>query len=193
MAHDPPAPITGPVPRILGPRTYGEPMPSPSEPAPVVCDVVIPCRDEAPALPPLLARLPAGFAAVVVDNGSRDGTADVAREHGARVVEEPVPGYGAAVHAGVQGVINQYALVRLGYTWDGNAIPDSTVRRENQDGVKNFLSAGLGIHVWRLYLDAAPGTAAAEAQMTEVRLWITDLHNADRASADTHFSGSVQE
>jgi polyferredoxin len=45
----------------------------------------------------------------------------------------------------------------------------------------------------RLYLDAAPGTAAAEARMTEARLWITDLHNADRASADTHFSGKAQE
>ncbi len=45
----------------------------------------------------------------------------------------------------------------------------------------------------RLYLDAAPRTEAAASPMTEVRLWITDLHNADRASADTHFSGSVQE
>jgi long-chain fatty acid transport protein len=59
------------------------------------------------------------------------------------------------IHAGVQAVINRHALVRLGYTWDGNAIPDSTVRRENQDGTKNFLSAGLGLHVWRLYLDGA--------------------------------------
>jgi polyferredoxin len=44
----------------------------------------------------------------------------------------------------------------------------------------------------RLYLEAAPGTAAAESPMTDVRLWITDLHNADRAHADTHFSGVDQ-
>ena len=68
---------------------------------PVTCDVVIPCRDEAPALPPLLAKLPPGFRALVVDNGSRDGTADVARRLGAVVVDEPRPGYGAAVHAGL--------------------------------------------------------------------------------------------
>jgi polyferredoxin len=43
----------------------------------------------------------------------------------------------------------------------------------------------------RLYLEAAPGTAAAQAQMTDLRLWITDLHNADRAHADTHFSGAA--
>ncbi len=65
------------------------------------CDLVLPCRDEAAALPPLLARVPAGVAVIVVDNGSRDDTANVAREHGATVVHEGRPGYGAAVHTGV--------------------------------------------------------------------------------------------
>jgi glycosyltransferase involved in cell wall biosynthesis len=65
------------------------------------CDLVLPCRDEAAALPDLLSRVPAEFAVVVVDNGSTDGTADVARSLGARVVHETVPGYGAAVHAGL--------------------------------------------------------------------------------------------
>jgi glycosyltransferase involved in cell wall biosynthesis len=65
------------------------------------CDLVIPCRDEAAALPALLAGVPAGFGVVVVDNGSADGTADVARSLGATVVTESHPGYGAAVHAGV--------------------------------------------------------------------------------------------
>ena len=63
--------------------------------------VVIPCRDESGALPGVLAALPPGYAALVVDNGSRDGTADVARACGARVVTEPEPGYGAAVQAGI--------------------------------------------------------------------------------------------
>jgi glycosyltransferase involved in cell wall biosynthesis len=64
-------------------------------------DVVLPCRDEAPALPALLARMPAGYRAIVADNGSTDGSADVARAHGASVVSVPEPGYGAAVHAGI--------------------------------------------------------------------------------------------
>jgi glycosyltransferase involved in cell wall biosynthesis len=64
-------------------------------------DVVLPCRNEAPALPDLLARMPDGFRAVVVDNGSTDGTAGVARAYGAQVVTVSEPGYGAAVHAGV--------------------------------------------------------------------------------------------
>lgn len=70
-------------------------------PAPT-CDVVVPCRDEAAALPLVLADVPDGLRVIVVDNGSTDGTAEVARELGAVVVHEPRPGYGAAVHAGVE-------------------------------------------------------------------------------------------
>ncbi len=64
-------------------------------------DVVLPCRNEAPALPDLLARIPAGYRPIVVDNGSTDGTAAVARAHGAEVISVAEPGYGAAGHAGV--------------------------------------------------------------------------------------------
>lgn len=63
--------------------------------------LILPCLDEALALPGVLARVPDGIAVVVVDNGSTDGTAEVARGLGATVVHEPRPGYGAAVHAGV--------------------------------------------------------------------------------------------
>jgi len=67
----------------------------------VVCDLVLPCRDEAPALEGLLPEVPEGFRVIVADNGSRDATADVARRLGATVVLEDRPGYGAAVHAGL--------------------------------------------------------------------------------------------
>jgi glycosyltransferase involved in cell wall biosynthesis len=67
----------------------------------MVFDVVLPCRDEAAALPALLAAMPDGATPLVVDNGSRDGTARVAAALGARVVVEPMPGYGAAAHAGL--------------------------------------------------------------------------------------------
>lgn len=65
-------------------------------------DVILPCLDEADALPWLLGRIPTGYRAIVVDNGSTDGTADVARASGATVVVERRIGYGAAVHAGLQ-------------------------------------------------------------------------------------------
>jgi len=63
--------------------------------------VVLPCLNEAESLPAVLAAIPAGYQALVVDNNSVDDTAEVARRHGAMVVTEPRPGYGAAVHAGV--------------------------------------------------------------------------------------------
>jgi glycosyltransferase involved in cell wall biosynthesis len=64
-------------------------------------DVVLPCLDEAAALPGVLRALPDGYRALVVDNGSRDGSPVVAAALGARVVREPRAGYGAAVHTGV--------------------------------------------------------------------------------------------
>jgi len=68
---------------------------------PVACELVLPCKDEGPALRLLLPNVPPCLAVIVVDNGSTDDTADVARALGATVVSEPRPGYGAAVHAGV--------------------------------------------------------------------------------------------
>ena len=65
-------------------------------------DVVLPCLDEAAALPWILTRLPAGYRAIVADNGSTDGSADVAREHGALVVPASPRGFGAACDAGLE-------------------------------------------------------------------------------------------
>jgi rSAM/selenodomain-associated transferase 1 len=64
--------------------------------------VVLPALDEAEALPTALASFPSGVDLLVVDNGSRDGTAAVAAAAGARVVVEPRRGFGAACWAGVQ-------------------------------------------------------------------------------------------
>jgi len=69
--------------------------------------VLIPALDEEPALPGVLASIPRGGPGwrvgrvLVVDNGSRDRTAAVARAAGATVVAEPRRGYGAACLAGL--------------------------------------------------------------------------------------------
>lgn len=69
--------------------------------------VVIPALDEEEALPLVLAELPSGAAAgvVVVDNGSTDRTAEVARASGAHVVSEPRRGYGRACLAGLAAIL----------------------------------------------------------------------------------------
>jgi glycosyltransferase involved in cell wall biosynthesis len=79
-----------------------------------VCDLVLPCRDEGPALRALLPRIPDELAVIVVDNGSTDDTAAIARELGATVVTEPQPGYGAAVHAGVLAATSEFLAVMDG-------------------------------------------------------------------------------
>ncbi|MFF0090101.1 glycosyltransferase family 2 protein [Streptomyces canus] len=74
--------------------------PSANEPAASV-DVVLPCLDEARALPWVLERIPPGWRALVVDNGSTDGSARIAQALGATVVREARRGFGAACHAGL--------------------------------------------------------------------------------------------
>ncbi|GAA2584142.1 glycosyltransferase family 2 protein [Actinomadura fulvescens] len=64
-------------------------------------DVILPCLNEAEALPWVLSRMPAGYRPIVVDNASTDGSARVAREHGAEVVAAPARGFGAACHTGM--------------------------------------------------------------------------------------------
>lgn len=65
-------------------------------------DLVLPAIDEAEGLAWLLPRVPAGIRPIVVDNGSTDGTPDVARRLGALVVEAELRGFGAACWAGLQ-------------------------------------------------------------------------------------------
>ncbi|MCB6428206.1 glycosyltransferase, partial [Mediterraneibacter glycyrrhizinilyticus] len=61
-----------------------------------------PVLNEAEAIPWVLGRVPAGFTPIVVDNGSTDGSGEVAAGLGARVVTELQPGFGAACFAGLQ-------------------------------------------------------------------------------------------
>jgi glycosyltransferase involved in cell wall biosynthesis len=64
-------------------------------------DVILPVLDEAAAIPAVLAAMPAGYRPIVVDNGSTDGSAEIAAGLGALVVAEPRRGFGAACYAGL--------------------------------------------------------------------------------------------
>src|SRR5579864_337232 len=70
--------------------------------------VVIPCLNEAQSIAPCVDQALAAFKAegihgevVVSDNGSTDGSTEIAQSHGARVVHASVKGYGAALRAGI--------------------------------------------------------------------------------------------
>jgi glycosyltransferase involved in cell wall biosynthesis len=73
----------------------------------VIVDVVIPARNEEEALPLVLQAIPKAHvrSVYVVDNGSTDATAKVAVQHGALLLQEARPGYGAACMRGVEELV----------------------------------------------------------------------------------------
>jgi len=77
--------------------------------------VIIPVLDEEAAVGLVVHEIPRDLVGeiVVVDNGSTDRTAEVARAAGARVVHEPVRGYGAACRAGAMAARDADILVFL--------------------------------------------------------------------------------
>ncbi|HEV2244082.1 MAG TPA: glycosyltransferase family 2 protein [Streptosporangiaceae bacterium] len=69
--------------------------------ATMVIDVVLPCLNEAAALPWVLSRMSPGYRPIVADNGSDDGSDEIAERYGALVVSVPQRGFGAACHGGL--------------------------------------------------------------------------------------------
>ena len=123
------------------------------------CDLVLPCRDEGPALEALLPRVPAAYRVIVVDNGSKDDTAAVAVKHGATVVTESRPGYGAAVHAGLEAATAEYVAFMDG---DGSFDPVelAPLLADVRDGraeiaVGRRRPAGTGVWPWHARLGNA--------------------------------------
>ena len=83
---------------------------------------IIPAVDEEESIGLVLAEVPPIVSeVVVVDNGSRDRTADVARAGGARIVAEPRRGYGQACLAGIASAPE--ADVLLFFDADGSDAP----------------------------------------------------------------------
>ncbi len=80
--------------------------------------VVLPCLDEAETVATVVGKALRGLAAagvagevIVADNGSSDGSQRLASEAGARVVDVPSRGYGAAIRGGVAAARGRYVLM----------------------------------------------------------------------------------
>ena len=100
--------------------------------------VVIPCLNEAQSIAPCVDQALAAFKAevihgevVVSDNGSTDGSTEIAQSHGARVVHASVRGYGAALRAGIAAARGQFIIL-------GDA-----------DGSHDFSEIGRFVAKWR--------------------------------------------
>jgi len=125
-------------------------------------EIVLPCLDEAAALPAVLAALP-DWPVLVVDNGSTDDTAAVASAWGARVVIEPRRGYGAAVHTGLW-----HARADLVAVLDGDGSLDAAALPVLADAVRSGradLAVGrrvaTGSGVWPWHARAGNAVVAA--------------------------------
>jgi glycosyltransferase involved in cell wall biosynthesis len=89
-----------------------------------IVSVVIPCLDEAGPIASVVREVLAQGVdeVIVVDNGSRDATAERAREAGARVISEPQRGYGRACATGVANVRPDAEVVCF-LDGDGSDVP----------------------------------------------------------------------
>ena len=75
--------------------------------------IVIPALNEARSIGLVLDEIPRGETTevIVVDNGSTDDTAEIARQHGAKVVDESQPGYGVACLRGLAALDDAVSIV----------------------------------------------------------------------------------
>ena len=101
--------------------------------------VVIPCLNEAETIAECVARALAALEenalegeVIVVDNGSTDGSGELARTAGALVVDEPRRGYGSAYLAGLDVARGDYiVMVDADLTYDFEEIPRFVDELEN--------------------------------------------------------------
>ena len=80
--------------------------------------VVLPCLNEAETLAVCIRKAKASIVGlgidgevVIADNGSTDGSQDIARAEGARVVDVPIRGYGAALTAGIAAAKGEFVIM----------------------------------------------------------------------------------
>jgi hypothetical protein len=88
------------------------------EPSDVELSVVMPCLNEAETLEQCIRKAQdtirsAGIAGevIIADNGSRDGSVDIAERLGARVVRVQARGYGNALMGGINGAVGKYIVM----------------------------------------------------------------------------------
>lgn len=137
-------------------------------------DVVLPCLNEAAALPLVLGALPPGYRAIVVDNGSTDGSPEVAASLGARVVHEPKKGYGAAVHTGLESAVTELvAFMDADASLDAQDLPKLVyaVHSGADMAVGKRIPSQRGVWPWH----ARAGNAVLAALLRRRGLPVTDI------------------
>jgi glycosyltransferase involved in cell wall biosynthesis len=94
--------------------------------------VIIPCLNEESTIASCIQKAQHSLSenavsgeVIVVDNGSTDRSTDIARDCGARVVEQPIRGYGAAYRKGIEAARGEYIVMGDGDdTYDFSCLYD---------------------------------------------------------------------
>jgi glycosyltransferase involved in cell wall biosynthesis len=99
----------------LSDRPVAAPFPTDAD---IEVSVVMPCLNEALTVGKCVAKAVATLKrlgvvgeVIVADNGSTDGSQDIARAHGARVVDAERRGYGSALQAGIAGANGRFVIM----------------------------------------------------------------------------------
>ena len=116
------------------------PAPSPQSTPPLELTILMPCLNEAETIAvcvrkagAFLERAGIHGEVLIADNGSTDGSQEIARRYGARVVDISSRGYGAALHGGIQQAHGRYIIM-------GDA--DDSYDFEHLDGFVEYLRGG---------------------------------------------------
>jgi len=103
--------------------------------------VVIPALNEEKAIGPVIKEIPIGklkkmgynVEVLVIDNGSTDKTPHIARSHGAKVIVQPIRGYGNAYKAGFANATGDIiATGDADLTYPFDALPEFIKKIENE-------------------------------------------------------------
>ncbi len=138
-------------------------------------DVILPALDEAGAIGWVLDRMPAGYRPIVVDNGSTDATAAIARVAGALVVEEPVKGFGSACWAGLRAATDDVVcFMDCDASLDPAALPLLVGMLERGDGDLVIGERIARRGTWPVHARLANRVLAAEVRR-RTKLTVADL------------------
>ncbi len=170
------------------PAATGGTIPSTAEPGAI--HVVIPARQAAAYLPACLAGTrAAGFApgeVTVVDDGSTDGTAGIAREAGVRVVSGPRRGAAAARNAGARAAIGAGAEILVFV--DADVVPGEDARAV----IAEVLGAGGEVAAVFGAYDARPAAPGAVSRFRNLLHRHVHLQNAGPAATFWTGLGAVR-
>jgi glycosyltransferase involved in cell wall biosynthesis len=160
----------------------------------MVVEVILPCLNEAAALPWVLDRLPTEYQPLVVDNGSTDSSAEIARSWGAHVLHVEQRGYGSACHAGLIAATAEIVVIMdCDGTLDSVDLPAlvGPVRAGEVDlVVGRRRSSGRGAYPWTLRLANA---ALARQLRRRAGLMIFDCGPVRAARRNTLLSLDIQD